>query len=404
MHRELGIDTELVPESEWQQRFPWVVTEGIGAIVFEPNSGYADPVQTAEAFVDSFVRAGGEFRPRTPVRALTGDDGKVTGVLVDDGEIHAGAVVNAAGPWARPLAESVGLDLPLRAVREQDAVWEVRGDRPLPHTPVANAGRGGVHAADGRRPLALRPRLPEALLRRGPLQLQGDVRQRLRGRRLPALVQADPRPRRLPSAARGTLRSTTSPPTGSRSWGRERASTAISMPAAGAATRSRPDRSSPGSWRSGSWTERFATTIAGSATTASHPEMHSTSPSEAIGSDASGAPGRVGLEPIPNTSRFGLRPGPGNPVRIGFGLVPSWASPLQRPENVVTCESWRGASVLPWHEVVQNRHESPAGRRQTNHSCPPKRSERRTGGGERGRGTRAGHGPMNTKMRKGVPP
>ena len=139
MHRELGIDTELVPESEWQQRFPWVDTDGIGAIVFEPDSGYADPVRTAEAFVESFVAAGGEFRSRTPVRALTGDNSKVTGIVLDDGKIGAGAVVNAAGPWAKPLAESVGLELPLRAVREQDAVWEVRGDRPLPSTPIANA-------------------------------------------------------------------------------------------------------------------------------------------------------------------------------------------------------------------------------------------------------------------------
>ena len=112
MHRALGIDTELVPESEWQQRFPWADTEGVGAIVFERSSGYADPVRTTEAFVDTFVSAGGELRSRTPVRALTGDGGRVTGVLVDEGAIRAGAVVNAAGPWARPLAESVGLDLP----------------------------------------------------------------------------------------------------------------------------------------------------------------------------------------------------------------------------------------------------------------------------------------------------
>ena len=37
----------------------------------------------------------------------------------------ANIVVNAAGPWAKPLAASAGLDLPLRAVREQDTVWQV---------------------------------------------------------------------------------------------------------------------------------------------------------------------------------------------------------------------------------------------------------------------------------------
>ena len=166
MHQELGIDTELVPESEWQQRFPWANLDGIGTIVFEKSSGYADPVQTTEAFVDSFVRAGGEFRPRTPVRALTGDRERVTGVLLDDGEIRAGAVVNAAGPWAMPLAESVGLVLPLRAVREQDSIWEVRGgDRPLPQTPVANAVDAVYMRPMGRGSMALRPRVPQALLR-----------------------------------------------------------------------------------------------------------------------------------------------------------------------------------------------------------------------------------------------
>ena len=139
MHRALGIETELVPEDEWRQRFPWLVAEGVGAVVFERASGYADPVRTTEGFVEAFVGAGGEFRPRTPVRALIRNADRITGVVLDDGEIEAGAVVNAAGPWARPLAESAGLDLPLRAVREQDAVWEVRAGRPLPDTPVANA-------------------------------------------------------------------------------------------------------------------------------------------------------------------------------------------------------------------------------------------------------------------------
>jgi len=139
MHRDLGIETEIVPEDEWRQRFPWLDADGVGAIVFEKESGYADPVRTTEAFVAAFVAAGGEFRPRTPVRALTREADRVTGVVLDEGELEAGAVINAAGPWAKPLAESVGLDLPLRAVREQDAVWEVRASRPLPETPVANA-------------------------------------------------------------------------------------------------------------------------------------------------------------------------------------------------------------------------------------------------------------------------
>ena len=138
MHRSLGIDTNFVPEPEWAQRFPWLNPDGVGAIVFETSSGYADPVQTTESFVASFTRAGGEFRPRTPVRALLRNGAGVTGVLLEDGEVSAGTVVNAAGPWAKFLAQSAGLELPLRAVREQDTIWEVRRGRPLPTTPVSN--------------------------------------------------------------------------------------------------------------------------------------------------------------------------------------------------------------------------------------------------------------------------
>ncbi len=137
-HQDLGIDTAFVPQSEWADRFPWLNTDGVGAIAFEARSGYADPVQTTEAFVDTFVKAGGEFRPRTPARQLLRQGERITGIVTDDDPISAGGVINAAGPWARFLAESAGLDLPLVAVREIDTVWEVRGDRPMPTTPVSN--------------------------------------------------------------------------------------------------------------------------------------------------------------------------------------------------------------------------------------------------------------------------
>ena len=143
MHQTLGIETDFVPEADWAKRFPWLNTEGVAAIVFESQSGFADPVQTTEAFVNTFVKAGGAFRPRTPVHQLVREGNAVTGVILDDGPVRAGAVVNAAGPWARFLAQSAGLDLPIVAVREQDTIWEVRGDRPFPTTPVSN----GIEAA-----------------------------------------------------------------------------------------------------------------------------------------------------------------------------------------------------------------------------------------------------------------
>ena len=51
--------------------------------------------------------------------------------------LTANIVVNAAGPWAKPLAESAGLDLPMRSVREQDTVWQVPAGRAVPKTSVS---------------------------------------------------------------------------------------------------------------------------------------------------------------------------------------------------------------------------------------------------------------------------
>jgi len=71
----------------------------------------------------------GELRARTPVRRLLRQGDGVTAVELDTGEVTARYVVNAAGPWAKPLAASAGLDLPLRSVREQDTVWQVPAGR-----------------------------------------------------------------------------------------------------------------------------------------------------------------------------------------------------------------------------------------------------------------------------------
>ena len=136
---EAGIETRILSDAEIADRLPWLNPEGVAGVAFEPDGGYADPIRSTEAYVGAFERDGGDVRLRTPVRALIGSDGAVGGVQLDDDEVSAGAVVNAAGPWAHFLAQGVGLDLPMRTVREQDTVWEARRDRPLPPCPISNA-------------------------------------------------------------------------------------------------------------------------------------------------------------------------------------------------------------------------------------------------------------------------
>ena len=137
MQKGLGIVNEWCDGAGFPEHLPEINPEGIAGIVYEPQGGYADPVQATEAYVAAFEAAGGEFRARTPARRLLRQGDRVTGVELDDGAVMAAHVVNAAGPWAQPLAASAALDLPLRSVREQDTVWRVPAGRPTPKTSIS---------------------------------------------------------------------------------------------------------------------------------------------------------------------------------------------------------------------------------------------------------------------------
>jgi glycine/D-amino acid oxidase-like deaminating enzyme len=137
MQRELGIVNEWSEGAGFEQHVPELNPAGIAGMVYEPHGGYADPVKATEAFVDAFKNMGGEFRARTPARRLLREGQRVTGVELDNGAMTANVVINAAGPWAKPLAESAGLDLPMRSVREQDTVWEVPSGRRTPRCSIS---------------------------------------------------------------------------------------------------------------------------------------------------------------------------------------------------------------------------------------------------------------------------
>jgi glycine/D-amino acid oxidase-like deaminating enzyme len=138
MLTSMGINTEL-QDLERSEIKELVNADGVTAVVYEPDGGFADPVYATEAFVKAFRVLGGEFRSRHPVEALVGTASRVTGVIAAAEKIDAACVVNAAGPWAGKLGKSIGIDMPLRIVREQDTVWEVRPGRPIPTGPISNA-------------------------------------------------------------------------------------------------------------------------------------------------------------------------------------------------------------------------------------------------------------------------
>lgn len=139
MQQEIGIKTSLIGRDRLAAAYEWLNMEGVADAAFEPLGGYTDPEIATEAFINAACEKGVTLRGKTPVRGLIREKDRVIGVVTDDGDVHAGVVVNAAGPWAKPLAEAAGIEMQMRSIREQDTVWEARGGRPLPTHSISNA-------------------------------------------------------------------------------------------------------------------------------------------------------------------------------------------------------------------------------------------------------------------------
>ena len=139
MQQAIGIRTRILDDAEIVSSMPWLNRDGVAAVIWEEEGGYADPIRSTEAFISAFEKAGGEFRSHTACREIVRDGVRVTGVSTNSGMISAGCVVNAAGPWSVRLAELAGIELKMRTLREQDTIWQAGSGRDLPTCAISNA-------------------------------------------------------------------------------------------------------------------------------------------------------------------------------------------------------------------------------------------------------------------------
>lgn len=135
MHQRLGIEVELVDHDHVADLWPGADLSDFAAFAHEPRGGHGDAHSTALAYAHAARRAGATIRTHTPVAALDTTGDRVGGVVLADGTtVAADVVVVAAGAWSVPLCAEVGIDLPIRAQREQ--ILLVDPGRDLGEVPV----------------------------------------------------------------------------------------------------------------------------------------------------------------------------------------------------------------------------------------------------------------------------
>lgn len=137
--RRGGVEAVPVPADGLRDLEPHLA-EGLAGGVHYPQDAQVQPALAAARLVCAARDLGAEARLGTTVTAvLRTPDGAVRGVRTDRGDIHAPAVVNAAGTWGGEVAALAGVRLPVLPRRGFVLVTE-----PLP----ARTVRHKVYAAD----------------------------------------------------------------------------------------------------------------------------------------------------------------------------------------------------------------------------------------------------------------
>lgn len=125
LQTDLGVDVEILESGDLQRmepraQFPANV---IGAL--EREAAYVDPLRTIAALAHMCEAQGVEVRTgHTVTDVLVDANADIIGVRIDGEDIvEAPVVVNTAGPWAGILMRRLGLDLPLTAIRPEQAYF-----------------------------------------------------------------------------------------------------------------------------------------------------------------------------------------------------------------------------------------------------------------------------------------
>ena len=105
----------LVTADEIASLHPLIDKEGLIGGTWVPTDGTASPVDVVAAFVRGARNRGARCLEETAVTAVRCENGRVTGVGTDAGDVKADFVVNCAGLWGREIGRMAGVDVPLYA-------------------------------------------------------------------------------------------------------------------------------------------------------------------------------------------------------------------------------------------------------------------------------------------------
>jgi sarcosine oxidase subunit beta len=124
IQKPFGLNIDWLDRDDLLKLIPDLNPNSLIGGTFSPDDGNVSPLLALHAFYRRAKQLGAEFRFGENVAGIDVAGGRVRGVRTNQGEYGADVVINAAGAWARPLAEMIGIDVPVRPDSHEAAITE----------------------------------------------------------------------------------------------------------------------------------------------------------------------------------------------------------------------------------------------------------------------------------------
>jgi len=115
LDREAMLDVDVLPDLNHDDL--------LGG-TYSPDDGHCSTLLTTHAFYEHARRMGAGFHFGEKVIGLPVEGGRIRGVVTDRGRYGAGVVINAAGAFARSVAQMAGIDVPVTPDSHEAAITE----------------------------------------------------------------------------------------------------------------------------------------------------------------------------------------------------------------------------------------------------------------------------------------
>jgi sarcosine oxidase subunit beta len=124
VQQQYGLNINWLDKDELLEVIPDLNREGLRGGTFCPDDGSACPLLAAHAFYLRARERGAEFHFNEEVTDIVVEANGVRGVKTTKGEYGTDCVINAAGSWAKKVANMAGLDVPVRSDCHEAGITE----------------------------------------------------------------------------------------------------------------------------------------------------------------------------------------------------------------------------------------------------------------------------------------